>query len=366
MNLLFNQSIYHVNPQILNAKLCATLDDTHDEIAATASDEHRKRNASTLLALVGAIELNTLCYFPFLDPVEKSRQKMEFLNQDINNLRQLALAYKSMGIISNYELLGGEVVDELRNQISQLETKKASYSKKVPLRPTECLYQAMKKDFAHFLITCCHPKSFCSLLDKFDELSRFKISNTESNKPDTVRFLSDACELIKRIELWINNAEKFECHILKPYQLYYRDFVEPTEYSIIILKYALNGIVGYVNEVKDSIIELNNGFFACLKDPQLNLIGLVETMVEFPSLPVQRHNNYSLFDHIPNGDVSVFKLLKSQIFDLLNQTTIETRLDKALFGNLDRIINSFNIIWKRQDELKRKRQAEENSLYVTK
>lgn len=61
-----------------------------------------------------------------------------------------------------------------------------------------------------------------------------------------------------------------------------------------------------------------------------------------------------------------YRLVKSKLHEIRNKIEIETGLSTDSFSKLDSVLNICNKIWMEQEEVKRKRIAEEESLYVQK
>lgn len=58
--------------------------------------------------------------------------------------------------------------------------------------------------------------------------------------------------------------------------------------------------------------------------------------------------------------------MKSKVQEIKNVVIAARKLDDIEFSNFESTLRTFNQIWKSQEESKRKRLAEEESLYVTK
>lgn len=60
------------------------------------------------------------------------------------------------------------------------------------------------------------------------------------------------------------------------------------------------------------------------------------------------------------------RLVKSKLHEVRNTIEITTGLSTDSFTKFDSVLNICNMIWMEQEELKRKKKAEEDSLYVHK
>lgn len=236
--------------------------------------------SSMITSLVGAIELNLLTFMPLLDPVEKNRLKKIYIESDQRHLEQIVGAFDFMKIVMAYNGLGEVVCQQLRYKQTELVHRHVKYLKKCALRPTQCAYSRLTKDINHFLGTCCHPKTLLNLLqavresfDKFhdgidDELER--------------KDLERATETIKRIDLWINNAERFEQHVLTNYSTYYRDFTAPIESSIVGLKYGLQGLKQCLIKERDSTTIKGNSVQRINGNEAIS--NILINLIEYPSV----------------------------------------------------------------------------------
>lgn len=234
-----------------------------------ASKRHIENHKSAILnALIGSVELNILSYLPLLDPVEKNRLKKLYIQEDQQHLHRLLTAFEYMRITMHHQQLGQEIVQPIRQQIVALEQREQTLSKKVALRPAtdgELIYSAMVKDINHFLRTCCHPRSLLELIDA-------------ATVPITKDIQLQQCnETIKRMELWISNAEQFQYHTLAKYSAYYRDFLNPLENSISQLKYGFNGLMTSLIRNRDCVTLAGT--------PNADAVAAVlENLIEFPSV----------------------------------------------------------------------------------
>lgn len=203
-----------------------------DTINRTSSTHRNTQThvASTIDALIGAIELNLLSYLPLLDPVEKNRLKDMHTEQDATNFTQLLAGYDFMRITMSYDGLAAETIGHLRTKLDTFHQRQQRLAKKVALRPAHCLYGQLVRDINHFLRTCCHPRSLAELIEAVEQVLHAQATPIARQ------------EVVKRIDLWIANASQFRHHTLAPYVGYYRDFVAPLENSVTMLRHGLVGL----------------------------------------------------------------------------------------------------------------------------
>lgn len=259
--------------------------------------------SSIIVAIIGSIELNLLTFMPLLDPVEKNRLKKAYVTEDQQHLSQLIDAYEFMRINLNYEGLGRTTTDALAAKRTDLQTKFEKYSKKCALRPQQCVYSQLAKDVSHFLRTCCHPATLLSLLASINASISQPINEDARNLRVHIQSMS---EIVKRIEMWISNAQRFEHHTLKKYATYYRDFVAPIETSISNLKFGLMGLKHTIISKRDAICTKPHGHLGRLNDNGA-MTQILSNLIGFPNvdelrvLPVE--------DGLSKDDITVYTLL---------------------------------------------------------
>lgn len=289
-------------------------------------------NANILTALTGAIELNLLCHFPLLDPVAKATLKRSYLDGDIADVQHLSMAYETMAVVCHYKLLASDVRHQLASHNVQLQERRSRMSVKVPLRPAECLYEALKRDVAHFMNTCAQPVALRKMIDTFEGQFRHQVIYTDQrqvNVREAEAFLSESAELVKRTQLWLNNVDKFEHHTLPQYRVYYRDFVEPLCCALAQLRHGFTGLVNELVGRREAVVQLSNGFYVDVNGPGVRLSGFLTNLIEFPGnfelvardlVPGfeegerrrsergrERTNIYPLLERLPNGNALLFK-----------------------------------------------------------
>lgn len=226
-------------------------------------------------ALIGSIELNILSYLPLIDPVEKNRLKKLYIEEDQHHLQHLLTAYDFMRVTMNHKQLGTEIVQQFRSKIETLQARELTISTKVALRPTECLYGNLVKDINQFLRTCCHPKTLLDLVEAAQTASEATV--------DTVN-IQVINETIKRMDLWISNAEQFQHHTLSKYSAYYRDFLDPIENAIVMLKYGMTGLKCSLIRTRDTFCVSSNGAVLYSISENDAVARILENLVEFPNV----------------------------------------------------------------------------------
>lgn len=221
--------------------------------------------ASQINALIGAIELNLLSYLPLLDPVEKNRLKKLHTEQDSTHFTQIITAFDFMSITMFYRGLAAETIGHLRTKHDSFVQRQQRLAKKVAIRPEHSLYGHLVRDINHFLRTCCHPRSLAELLEAVEEVLR----------PEASAFSTQ--EVIKRIDLWIANANQFRHHTLAQYVGYYRDFLAPLENSVTMLRHGFVGLRHCLVRRLEAPRLRNN--------PEEDIVAeVLENLVEFPSV----------------------------------------------------------------------------------
>ncbi|XP_058121933.1 midasin [Anopheles ziemanni] len=349
-----------------------------EESVAMEDRDHVWRMASTMRALTGILELNLTVFLPLLDPVEKNRLKKGYLEEDIGLLETLLCTYDCMAVTMHYRQLGEHNRRLFHAEIDRLKAKRQQLTRKVALRPADGnLYSELTRDVNNFLVSCCHPATIGTLLKSIAQCLDYKIDmrSVANNRSHTQSFLQKVSELVSQIDLWMDIAQQFEHHTLKRYDAYFRDFLAPLCNSIVTLRYGLNGLRHCLRARKATIEQkTDGGLFVDLNENHA-LRKIAAKFVQFPCVkPLelfddgQRHrvNIYSVMERLPQPEQSYFRLLKARLQEVVNKITVERTLRPHSFAELDRIVNVCNQVWQKQEHSRRKRQAEQDSLYLTK
>ncbi|XP_052872862.1 midasin [Anopheles cruzii] len=342
------------------------------------NEDDRDRNwraASMLRALTGILELNVYVFLPLLDPVEKNRLKKRYLTEDIDLLRTLLVTYDCMAITTNYQRLGEHNRRLFGDEIERLTGKRQQLTRKVAIRPADGnMYAELVRDVNNFLLSCCHPATIGTLLKSTNQCLDYELNmhNPSVNASHTQAFLQKVSELVKQIDLWIDISKQFEQRTLKRYDAYYRDFLAPLCNSIVTLRYGLDGLRHCLIARVVTIDQKPNGRYYDLNEDRA-LRKMLVKFVQFPcTKPLElfddRHkvNIYSVVEKLAHPEQSYFRLLKARLQEVSNRIHIERYIGEGSFSELDRIVNVCNQVWQKQEHLRRKRQAEEDSLYLTK
>jgi midasin len=336
-----------------------------------AESWHRNFAMNSLRAI---IELNLITFLPLMDPVKKNQLKTRYLREDMDHLERLLTSFKFMSIIMDYENLGKETRKLLLAEIEIIQEKLVKHSKKIAVRPEVCIYSSLVKDVNHFLSSCCHPKNLLDLVNEIGNVLEFKVEYkdvTKSRRARTIKAHMD--ELACKLDLWIINANKFESHTMQVYQAFYRDFVSPIESSITSLKNGLTGLRAVLKTKNESIRTKESGK---LWDVNENgeLCSFMNQLLEFPSKITinvigeknQKVNIFGILEGVDHSESIYMKLVNAKMQEIQNTSSVFRSLTNHNFKAYDAILNVCNQIWQKQENLKRKRQAEEDSLYVTK
>lgn len=265
-----------------------------------------------LNVLVGSIEINLMSSMPIIDPVEKNRLKKLYNEEDEHHVMEIVSVYEAFKVIMNYKGLNEALLVHLRSKLVHIENRKEKFSKKVAVRPTECIYGDLVRDVNHFLTTCCHPKILNGLVVAVDAALAYELRNETA-----AEHLQNVAEIVKKIDLWINNAQQFRHHTLNKYSAYYRDFLAPIESSLTTLRLGFVGLQSCLIRSRDSICLKSNGTFADInKNGQLT--PLFGHLIEFPSVngidvlpskskvPEQKSNVIAVLNQLPNYEESYF------------------------------------------------------------
>jgi len=329
----------------------------------------------TIQSLCSVMKLNLISYFPLIDPVKKNILKTKYVDEDLDHLNKFLFAYKMMSTMLEYENLGRTDRESIEKKVVDLKEKHIKYSKRTALRPNVCSYSSMVRDINHFLTSFCHPKQFHDLLRNINNELNQNISNKSiSSNQQTENMKIVISDLISKLDLWIINADKFLGHTMRNYNKYYRDFTTPVQYCITSLKDSLLGLKSLLKMKHDSIQVTSSGiFWSCNENDELS--NIMKELIEFPAKSHEsflmdttlKNHFFSIIESIENGENLYFEMIKSNIQEVTNtSTTVYGKMTPKLFEKFDHILNICNQLWQKQEELKAKRQAEEDSLYVTK
>lgn len=350
------------------------LKEVEESVAVDAKLNDKWQRNFVINSLCGIVELNLLTYLPLMDPVKKNQLKTKYLHEDVDHLERLLTSYKFMSIIMNYENLGKENRKLLEAEIEVIQEKLAKHSKKVALRPEICVYSSLVKNVNHFLASCCHPKHLLDLINEIEDALRFEVDykDVEKNR-ETQSAKNQMDELISKLDLWIVNANKFENHTIHEFQAFYRDFIAPIECSITSLKTGFMGLRATLQMKNDAIQKKESGIFWSVNQNG-ELTTIMKQLIEFPSntkLDIvgdkkQKVNIFAILERISNSESVYFKLINAKVQEICNTSAVTGILDPEIFQSYDAILNVCNQMWQKQEELKRERQAEEDSLYITK
>ncbi|XP_053677442.1 midasin [Anopheles nili] len=346
-----------------------------NEKNASIDRDHEWRIASIMRLLSGILELNLYVFLPLLDPVEKNRLKQQYLQEDIKLLENLVLSYDCMAVTMNYRRLGEHNRRLFHGEIERLREKGQHLTRKVALRPkNDNLYAEMVRDVNNFLLSCCHPGTIGKLVASINQCLDYVVDmrNLTNNRSHTQAFLLKMSEILTQIDVWNDIAQQFEHHTLSNYEPYYQDFLTPVRNAITTVRYGLNGIRHCLRAKQATIEQKSSGAFYDLNEDRA-LKKILIKFIQFPCLkPLElfddKHkvNIYSVMEKLAQPEQTYFRLLKARLQEVSNKISIERTMEKRSFAELDRIVNVCNQVWQKQEHLRRKRQAEEDSLYLTK
>lgn len=340
-------------------------------VPAAAVPEGRYKNfyqSSIVNALVAVLELHLLTFMPLVDPVEKNRLKRVYTEEDLLHLNNMKSAYKMMQIIMNYDHLGEEIVNLLNNKQQQLEELLGKYSKKCALRPEICSYAELVSQCSFFLDNGCRPKAQLQLINDID--AAFKHLNNDNNL--TQQDINNVTEVIKRVEWCINTADSFEQSTILRFSAYYQDFTSPLLSSISMLKHSFHGLRQCLIKARDSIV-LQAGELRQFNEDEV-ISNVLSNLIHFPTVSslsnqVDSSNETNLstvLDKLENKDSAQFILMKTKLQEINCNLMVAQTIDKQSFEQFELAFQYFNDLWKRQEETRRRKAAEEESLYVNK
>ncbi|KAL5289670.1 hypothetical protein ACFFRR_009616 [Megaselia abdita] len=315
-------------------------------------------------SLTGCLELCLNSSIPLIDPVEKNNLKNKYIEEDIDHLIYMKTSYKVMQKVMKYEYLGNEVTLNLCEQIGDLEVKKQKYQRKSAFRPKICLYGEMSAEIKHFLLTNGNPCNLMAIIDMVDEKKKcFDIANN-------IKEL-EISDVIKRLDLWIINSQRFLSHSLSKYTVYYKDFTLPIEYALNTIRLGFESFKSVLQQKYNSIIKLSTGAFINMG---LTVNEMLINIIEYPTTPINLYDepsnhNCDLFHAIlENADLSgslYFNLLKVKMLEIRHTVTKYKKIDSATFNDLNYVLKMYNQIWKQEEEMRMKSKENSERLYTT-
>lgn len=329
--------------------------------------EHFYRS-SIVNGLVAVLELHLLTFMPLVDPVEKNRLKRVYTEEDLLHSANLKSAYQMMQVMMQYENLGEEIVNVLNAKEQNLKELLGKYSKKCALRPEICSYAELVSQCNFFLDNGCRPKSQLNLIKDID--TAFKHLNNADKL--TQHDINNVSEIIKRVEWCINTAESFEQSTVLRFSAYYQDFTSPLSSSIAVLKHSFHGLRQCLVKARDSVV-FQGGELRRFNENEV-VTNALANLVIFPNvsgLNILEDSSYDanlacVLDKLDNKDVSQFVLMKSKLQEINCNLMIAQTIDGQSFGQFEMLFQHFNGLWKKQEEIKRAKAIEEESLYVNK
>ncbi|XP_065367345.1 midasin [Calliphora vicina] len=332
---------------------------------------------SLMNTLVGCIELCLIPFTPLIDPVEKNRLKNEYMADDIYCLSSFKSAYDFTRISMKYKHLGEEIYEALNKSLILLKERQNKLKEKVALRPDTCLYSALVKDITHFLTTNCNPDVLLKLINSIETTWNILFGNINSDS--LTETLESCAEIINKLNLWIANSQRFVHHTLKPYSLYYQDFLQPLQCSINQLRFGFEGLKLVLNQIKSNILVEGDGSYVNI-NANNKLHNVLKNIAEFPSSKMLNIFNvnssrdilqnrcpvFSILNKMSGCESDYFHLLKAKVVELKNRVGISHLINQELFAEFDFAFNIINQVWQREEELRRQKQKEDESLYLTK
>ncbi|XP_037827489.1 midasin [Lucilia sericata] len=333
--------------------------------------------SSLMNTLIGSIELCLIPFTPLIDPVEKNRLKNEYMADDIYCLNNFKSAYDFTRISMKYKNLGEEIYEAIKRNLEILKEKQSKLKEKVALRPDKCLYGVLVKDITHFLTTNCNPEVLFKLVNNVESVWDVLFGNNNSGCLGET--LESCDEIINKFSLWIANSQRFVHHTLKPYLLYYQDFLKPLQCSIDQLRFGFEGLKLVLVQIKNNIIDEGNGVYVNI-NANNKLHKVLKNIAEFPTskmLDIFNVNSskdilqnrcpvFSIINKMSRCESDYFHLLKAKVVELKNRVEISHFINQELFAEFDFAFNIINQVWQREEELRRQKQKEDESLYLTK
>lgn len=326
--------------------------------------------------LISCIELCLITFTPLIDPVEKNRLKKKYISDDIYCLNNFKYALDFIRVSMKYKHLGEEIYKSFTEEVGLLKDRHNKLKRKVAFRPKKCLYGNLVKDIKHCFTTNCSPQILFELINNIE--STWKCLTEKSNSECLVKALSSCEEVINKINLWIANSQNFIHHTLDAYSFYYQDFIQPLKCSIDQLHFSFEGLKNVLSQIKNCIIRNKDGSFTNI-NANNNLHEVLKNLIEFPSSKMINIFNvnptkdvlqnlcpvFDILSRVTGCETDSFHLLKAKLIELKNRASISHFLNQELFTEFEFSLNIINKVWQREEEERRQKQMENESLYLT-
>jgi midasin len=159
---------------------------------------------------------------------------------------------------------------------------------------------------------------------------------------------------------------------MQVHQAFYRDFVSPIESSITSLKNGFTGLRAVLKTKNESRTKEGGKLWDVNDNGEL--CSFMNQLLEFPSKITinvvgennQKVNIFGILEGIDQNESVYMKLVNAKMQEIQNTSSVLESLMHHNFKACDAILNVCNQIWQKQEDSKRKRQAKEDSLHVTK
>jgi hypothetical protein len=160
-------------------------------------------------------------------------------------------------------------------------------------------------------------------------------------------------------------ANKFERHTMQVYQAFYRNFVSPIESSITSLKNGLTGLRAVLKTKNESFRTKESGKLRDVNENDELCASFHQRLGSISLEKNQKVNIFGIFKGIDHIESVYMKLVNAKMQNIQNTSPVLGSLSHHNFKAYDAILNVCNQIWQKQEDPKKKRQAEEESFYVT-
>ncbi|XP_063699493.1 midasin [Culicoides brevitarsis] len=331
-------------------------EERNEDMKFTAKRLYQK---SLMITICGAIELHLSLYLPLLDPVEKNRLKTEYCKEDIEYVQRQIFAYEHLSCIMNYPNLFGQSKTKLNEKLTELRSKLTELSKKVALRPVDKpnqSYTNLVQELNHFLTSCCAPKMLQELIEDIIECHM----NMQTTKTKEVQ---------QRINLFLANVSQFVHQFNTRFGVYYKDFVMPVIYSTNHLRIGFSALHDYLRIRVQEMRHLSTGLTYNINEGD-SLQHLTSKLVQFPhTAPLQLTGSkgvVTLLTDLDHNDAILCKLVQANVLEIRNSVVIAGEVDLETFTKLKDVLELGCKMWEKQEQMKKQKKEEEDSLYVTK
>ncbi|XP_052133380.1 midasin [Frankliniella occidentalis] len=318
--------------------------------------------------LLGCLESHLFSAFPKIDPTVKHAIKIQYTREEIMEIKAELLAAKITGSVKGVETDGVPShphLEILQNHLNLLENQLSTLSHQIAVRPQPPMYSILTKEMQHFA-------SSLSSVPIVMKVTKRLLSICKTISP------SECQIIVKEAQLWLRSLQSFTNMLEKRFGTWYPDIVGPLLTSSAKLnrgvelmvgvgkKIYLNGQTGPHHSTLSKLV-CSLGSFPVLGPDQTSIMDLLSNTANRHSSLIIEQMFLSLVGDIPGlserSQSEAYWLLKSSILELKNFILISQSCKTEEWNALIKVLRSFTQIWEKQENERRERELDSESLY---